>query len=191
MQAKLIPVGGGPAIPILSDVTVVGRKQGLCDLVVERGSVSKLHCLIVKTDGLLFIRDLGSTNGTKVNGQRVTRGALLPGDELAFASARFRVHLGPGDPGPAPDDRTEMLSVAPGRHAPEPLASDPELDGDGDFLPAGDFMDEDEQPSQLKSVPEQLESLPDDQLESVRGEEFGPEGDSESDVRLLSDDSIG
>jgi pSer/pThr/pTyr-binding forkhead associated (FHA) protein len=42
---------------------------------------------------------LASTNGTKVNGQRVTRGALLPGDELAFASVKFRVHLGPSVPG--------------------------------------------------------------------------------------------
>ena len=197
MLAKLIPVGGGPTIPIINDVTVVGRKQGLCDLVVERGSVSKLHCLIVKTDGLLFIRDLGSTNGTKVNGQRVTRGALLPGDELAFASARFRVHMGPGEPEPAPDDRTEMLSAWPSRRdrAAEPLASDAEIEAaeDGDFLPAGDFADDDEQPSQLKSVPEQLQSLPDDQLESLPEDEFSPDvgHDSESDVRLLSDDSIG
>ncbi|MFO0917996.1 MAG: FHA domain-containing protein [Planctomycetaceae bacterium] len=45
---------------------------------------------------MLFIRDLGSTNGTKVNGQRVIRGALLPGDELAFASEKFLVEMGPG-----------------------------------------------------------------------------------------------
>ena len=57
-----------------------------------------MHCIIVRTDGLLFIRDLGSTNGTKVNGQRVVRGALLPGDELAFASEKFRVEMGPGEP---------------------------------------------------------------------------------------------
>ena len=36
MLAKLIPVGGGPTIPIVNDVTVVCRKHGLCDLVVER-----------------------------------------------------------------------------------------------------------------------------------------------------------
>ncbi|HUG92544.1 MAG TPA: FHA domain-containing protein [Planctomycetaceae bacterium] len=198
MQAKLIPVGGGPTIPILNDVTVVGRKRGLCDLVVERGSVSKLHCLIVKTDGLLFIRDLGSTNGTKVNGQRVTRGALLPGDELAFASARFRVHMGPGEPEPAYDDRTEMISAWPRGDRPErePAVSDAEMEGseNGDFLPEADFVEEDEQPSQLKSVPEQLQSLPAEQLESIPEEEFLAEvagGDSESDVRLLSDDSIG
>jgi pSer/pThr/pTyr-binding forkhead associated (FHA) protein len=99
MQAKLIPVDGGTPVTITRDVTVVGRSSDLCDLMIEQSSVSKLQCLIAKTDGLLFIRDLGSTNGTKVNGQRVTRGALLPGDELAFASVKFRVHLGPSVPG--------------------------------------------------------------------------------------------
>jgi pSer/pThr/pTyr-binding forkhead associated (FHA) protein len=109
MLAKLIPIDGSAPIELTEDVTVVGRKQGICDLIVDRNSVSKLHCLVVKTDGLLFVRDLGSTNGTKVNGQRVTRGALLPGDELAFASAKFRVHLGPGEPEAGNHDRTEML----------------------------------------------------------------------------------
>jgi pSer/pThr/pTyr-binding forkhead associated (FHA) protein len=125
MEAKLIPLNGGAPISIKRDVTVVGRKRDLCDIFVDRGSISKLHCVIVKTDGLLFIRDLGSTNGTKVNGQKITRGALLPGDELAFASAKFRVYLGPDEPEGDPAQHTEMLSghVSPLDQA-EPLASD-------------------------------------------------------------------
>ncbi|MFQ5731372.1 MAG: FHA domain-containing protein [Planctomycetaceae bacterium] len=116
MLAQLIPLDGGPPIELTGDITLVGRKTGVCDLVLERGSVSKMHCLIVKTDGLLFIRDLASTNGTKVNGQKVTRGALLPGDELAFASARYRVHLGPGRPAVDQQIATEMLSSLPGKN---------------------------------------------------------------------------
>jgi pSer/pThr/pTyr-binding forkhead associated (FHA) protein len=104
MQAKLIPVDGGKPFTITRDVTVVGRSRELCDLMIEHASISKLQCLIAKTDGLLFIRDLASTNGTKVNGQRVTRGALLPGDELTFASVKFRVHLGPSVPGEEEDE---------------------------------------------------------------------------------------
>jgi pSer/pThr/pTyr-binding forkhead associated (FHA) protein len=95
MHAELVPLDGGKPIVLTRDVTVVGRKPDVCDLTFERDSISKLHCLIVKTDGLLFIRDLGSTNGTKVNGQRVIRGALLPGDELSFAGLKFRIVLGP------------------------------------------------------------------------------------------------
>jgi pSer/pThr/pTyr-binding forkhead associated (FHA) protein len=116
MQAKLIPVDGGAAYTITRDVTVVGRSRELCDLAIQSVSISKLQCLIAKTDGLLFIRDLASTNGTKVNGQRVTRGALLPGDELAFASVKFRVHLGPSIPGEdddaiiGPDEETVEIN---------------------------------------------------------------------------------
>ena len=115
MLAKLISIDGDRPIVLTKDVTVVGRKRGVCDVYIDRSSVSKLHCVIVKTDGLLFIRDLGSTNGTKVNGQRVTRGALLPGDELAFANARFRVYLGPDEPEPdnSRPDRTEMMTSFP------------------------------------------------------------------------------
>ena len=114
MLAKLISIDGDRPIVLTKDVTVVGRKRGVCDVYIDRSSVSKLHCVIVKTDGLLFIRDLGSTNGTKVNGQRVTRGALLPGDELAFANARFRVYLGQDEPEPERrPDRTEMMTSFP------------------------------------------------------------------------------
>lgn len=113
MQAKLISLEGEQPVRISKDVTVVGRKRGVCDIYLDRSSVSKLHCLIVKTDGLLFVRDLGSTNGTKVNGQRVTRGALLPGDELSFANAKFRVHLGPDDSNVGHEEGTEVMSMPP------------------------------------------------------------------------------
>ncbi len=108
------------------DVTLVGRKKGLCDLFVDHHSVSKLQCVIVKTDGLLFIRDLCSTNGTKVNGQRVTRGALLPGDELAFASMKYRVQMGPGESRVTPVDKTEMMTSFPS--FPQNLREEPAID---------------------------------------------------------------
>jgi len=111
MIASLIPLDGSPPIYIVRDVTVVGRKPGLCDLVLEHDSISKMHCVIARTDGLLFFRDLGSTNGTRVNGQRVIRGALLPNDELSFAALKFRVHLGPGEIEARSNERTEMFDV--------------------------------------------------------------------------------
>lgn len=113
MRAQLVPIRGGDPISIVRDITLVGRQEQLCDVVLDRTSISKMHCLIVRTDGLLFIRDLGSTNGTRVNGQRVVRGALLPGDELAFAGERFRVEMGPGDPDVVTDtdERTEEIRV--------------------------------------------------------------------------------
>ncbi|GIX03631.1 MAG: hypothetical protein KatS3mg113_0637 [Planctomycetaceae bacterium] len=117
MRAQLVPIKGGQPIIINRDITVIGRARNICDVVIDRNSISKLHCVIVRTDGLLFLRDLGSTNGTRVNGQRVIRGALLPGDELALAGERFRVELGPDSDSPAAD-KTEEFSLAPASHSP-------------------------------------------------------------------------
>src|SRR5687767_7546979 len=112
MRAQLVPVDGGHAIDIVKDLTLVGRKEE-CDLCLNHKSVSKMHCVIVKTDGLLLLRDLGSTNGTRVNGQRIRRAALLPNDQLSIASYKFRVHLGGDDPSPPPVfDRTQQLDAS-------------------------------------------------------------------------------
>ncbi len=96
MKAELIPMDGGPPIPITRDVTVLGRRE-YCDIQLDDPSLSKRHCVLVKTEGLLVIRDLATTNGTKVKGQKVRWAAVLPEDRVAFGSAKFRVYLGPDD----------------------------------------------------------------------------------------------
>jgi pSer/pThr/pTyr-binding forkhead associated (FHA) protein len=105
MNARLIPADGGPAVSIEKDMILVGRNEE-CELRLDHKSVSKLHCILVKTDGLILVRDLGSTNGTRVNGQRVRRAALLPNDNFAVANFKYRVAFGsdfdvvPGDVAP-------------------------------------------------------------------------------------------
>ena len=69
MRVRLVPLEGGTPIEITKDLILVGRKED-CDVRIDHKSISKLHCVVVKTDGLLLLRDLGSTNGTRVNGQR-------------------------------------------------------------------------------------------------------------------------
>src|SRR5437867_4236893 len=81
MKAELVPENGDPPIPIVRDVTVVGRRP-YCDVVIDHPSLSKRHCILVKTDGLLVIRDLATTNATKVKGQKVRWAALLPDDRI-------------------------------------------------------------------------------------------------------------
>jgi pSer/pThr/pTyr-binding forkhead associated (FHA) protein len=93
MRAQLVPLTGGSAIEVAKDMTLVGRGEE-CDVRLEHKSVSKIHCVIVKTDGLVLVRDLGSTNGTRVNGTRVRRGMLLPNDKISIANFHFRVLFG-------------------------------------------------------------------------------------------------
>jgi pSer/pThr/pTyr-binding forkhead associated (FHA) protein len=103
MKAELVPENGDPPIPIVRDVTVVGRHES-CDVVIQAVGLSKRHCVIVKTDGLLVIRDLATTNGTKVKGQRVRWAALLPEDRISLAGYKIRIYLG-SDEMPAPSEQ--------------------------------------------------------------------------------------
>lgn len=115
MKAELVPENGDPPIPIERDLVIVGRR-GYCDVVIEHPSLSKRHCALIKTDGLLIIRDLISTNGTKVKGQRIRWAALLPNDRIALGSYKLRVYLGPDDvPGPSERHRSgRRLADRPG-----------------------------------------------------------------------------
>jgi pSer/pThr/pTyr-binding forkhead associated (FHA) protein len=111
MRAQLVPLEDGAPIDLVKDMTVVGRTDN-CDVRLDHKSVSKLHCVIVKTDGLLLLRDLGSTNGTRVNGQRVRRAALLPNDQLTIATYKFRVTFGPDAAPPArPEEATQHIDA--------------------------------------------------------------------------------
>ena len=113
MRAELRPRRGWHATIVLDrDVTLLGRDRQ-CDVVVDAPGISRKHCILVKTDGLVWLRDLVSTNGTMVNGIKVRSGALLPGDRLRIGLASFEVFLGPD---------TDQLSQ-PATTAPNPQAT--------------------------------------------------------------------
>jgi predicted component of type VI protein secretion system len=113
MKAELVPENGDPAIPIVRDVTIVGRRE-YCDVVIPHHSLSKRHCVLVKTDGLLVIRDLATTNGTKVKGQKVRWAALLPDDRISLGGYKVRVYLGSDDmPSPSEQSRNRGRSGSP------------------------------------------------------------------------------
>lgn len=105
MRARLIPVDGGPALELAKDLTLVGRNDD-CDIFIDHKSVSKQHCVLVKTEGLVLVRDLGSTNGTRVNGQRIRRAALLPNDTVAIANFKYTVKFGEDPKGSKKDEKT-------------------------------------------------------------------------------------
>lgn len=90
MRVQLVPLDGGRPLDLVKDLTLVGRQDD-CDLQLDHKSVSKMHCVLVKADGMLFLRDLGSTNGTRVNGQRVRRAALMSEDQITIAGYGYRV----------------------------------------------------------------------------------------------------
>jgi hypothetical protein len=116
MKAELVPENGDAPIPIVRDVTIVGRRD-YCDVVIDHHSLSKRHCILVKTEGLLVIRDLATTNATKVKGQKVRWAALLPDDRISLGSYKMRVYLGPDDM-PSPSEQYEARKQAGGQVGP-------------------------------------------------------------------------
>jgi predicted component of type VI protein secretion system len=89
-NGELVPVGGGDTIPLLRDRLTLGRRES-CDVCLRFPNVSGQHCELQFNDGVWHVRDLGSTNGTKVNGQRVQSRALRPGDEITIAKRRYTI----------------------------------------------------------------------------------------------------
>lgn len=69
---------------------VIGRQVD-CDVVVSHPTVSRHHARLIFRDGGWILQDLGSTNGTRLNGQRVGRCRLRPGDQLALGDQPLRV----------------------------------------------------------------------------------------------------
>lgn len=95
---------------------LIGR-SGRCDLVLPGQLVSRAHAEVVLEGDDVVLRDLGSVNGTTVNGRVVTRATLRHGDRVTVGDTSLRVHLhGPRARKEATDSHVVLSSSA----APEP-----------------------------------------------------------------------
>jgi pSer/pThr/pTyr-binding forkhead associated (FHA) protein len=93
MQVVLEPVNGkGLKIPIDKAIIFIGRHPD-CDIVITRSrTISRKHCAIVQVNESLVLRDLGSTNGVRVNGKRVKKEArFTAGDTVTFGDIEYNV----------------------------------------------------------------------------------------------------
>jgi len=93
MEAKLVSDNGEvleSEFPLDKLPLVIGRSTE-ATLRVQDRLVSRRNCEIVRIDGSLVVRDLGSTNGTLVNGQHITEAPLTPGDRLTVGTTTFVV----------------------------------------------------------------------------------------------------
>src|SRR5262245_43449835 len=93
MNLKLVVEQGGKrrAFSVRSDEAVLGRARG-CAVRIPSAEVSRQHCRLTVEDGLVRIKDLGSVNGTLLNGRKV-RGVeyVRPGDNLTVGPVTFVV----------------------------------------------------------------------------------------------------
>jgi len=100
--------------PLEGENTVIGRRPD-CGLRIPTGDVSRQHCEIVVGEEVL-VRDLGSSNGTYVNGKRIAESKLDAGDQLGVGPIVFVVQI---------DGR-------PAEITPEDIEAIAALGGDGD-----------------------------------------------------------
>ena len=90
VYGELDPCGGGDPIPLLKRKLIVGRRSS-CDITLRFANVSSHHCELELLNGYWHVRDLGSSNGIKVNGERCDQKFLFPGDTLQVARHRYEI----------------------------------------------------------------------------------------------------
>jgi pSer/pThr/pTyr-binding forkhead associated (FHA) protein len=100
MLLRLVSLDGRADIFLDHRMVVVGRDRR-CDIRINSCRVSRRHCCLVSGGGDVLVRDLGSTNGTRINGRCVEAGVLRPGDELSIAHCRYHLEDRSGCCGPA------------------------------------------------------------------------------------------
>ncbi len=97
MDGAFLHIVQGPRkglnVPLASgQPLVVGRKRA--DLILDDPLVSGAHCRMLLKDGRVTLQDLGSTNGTLVDGRVVRECVLRPGSEIAVGGSRFILYFG-------------------------------------------------------------------------------------------------
>ena len=94
----LTPVGGGDPIPLMKNELTVGRRPS-CDIRLDYENISGKHCVLRMINGVWNVRDLGSTNGTTVNGSRIAaEQSVMPDDEVGIAGHIFSIAYDPAGP---------------------------------------------------------------------------------------------
>src|SRR4051794_1129598 len=94
----LKPMGGGDPIPLEKPEVVIGRRRS-CDICLDFNNISGKHCQLRLINSVWHVRDLGSTNGTSLNGLQLTsEHNVLPDDELSIASHLYTIDYEPGGP---------------------------------------------------------------------------------------------
>ena len=92
------------------DTTVIGRRED-CDLRIPLAEVSRKHCRFIIEGDTLRLEDMGSSNGTFHNGERIQSAVVQPGDTVQVGPCIFVIQIDG-----VPSD--EEIQAAPAEEAP-------------------------------------------------------------------------
>ncbi len=116
IQLPVLIDSNGREHPIRPGANTIGREA---DVMLADTQVSRRHASLISTDGAFTLEDLGSTNGTKINGQALALGqkaTLNPGDTLSFGTFDVKLQLPGGGANVTQafvSNKTAAISVAP------------------------------------------------------------------------------
>jgi pSer/pThr/pTyr-binding forkhead associated (FHA) protein len=89
MKRRLLALDTTDDISVDEGLTVIGRHP-TCDFKIKSARISRVHCCLFVQSGRLYVRDLNSTNGIKINGRSVAGGEIRLGDVLSVAQIHFK-----------------------------------------------------------------------------------------------------
>jgi predicted component of type VI protein secretion system len=134
MPAQLVALSEGPSILLDKPILLLGRHPE-CDIQIDSRKISRRHCCIAQVGDHLVVRDLGSTNGIRINGVRILEGRLKGGDELTIGSHRYQVRWDMGS------QKSSADQPGPGSQYTAPIAdpaADDELESCDEPIPLGE-----------------------------------------------------
>ena len=114
LLGTLKPIGGGDPVPLKRDSLLIGRRSS-SDICLDFENVSGKHCELKFFHGIWHIRDLGSRNGTTVNGLKISsEQKVLPDVQIGIASHFYMIDYEPAGPSGAAatdlmDDEMETI----------------------------------------------------------------------------------
>jgi predicted component of type VI protein secretion system len=178
MPAQLLALTEGPSILLDKPILLFGRHPE-CDVQLHSRKVSRRHCCIAQVSDYLVVRDLGSTNGIRINGIRVLEGRLHGGDELTVGNFRYQVcwdtpARGPRPPAPPPALRAARPAAPP---RPPGVVDDRFLEESDEPVPLDEPLGQTAPPAKPASpsfiLPENLTLAPTSDLNSNSGTHRG------------------
>ncbi|MDA0322742.1 MAG: FHA domain-containing protein [Verrucomicrobia bacterium] len=136
-MAKLVGTWGGDktrSIEIPVGRITVGRKADN-NILLDHKSVSAVHCIILLEEGRCVVRDLLSTNGTRINGEKITEQQLVHGDMLKIGAIEFMYDERRSVAAPLRADSTSTIQISlDGLDVPAAIPAETH-DGDTEIRP--------------------------------------------------------
>jgi predicted component of type VI protein secretion system len=129
---KMTQLEAGAAVRTieLAELPVILGRQPIRGIAIVHATISREHARLFEAGGALTVADLNSSNGTFVNGERVTRRTLRPGDVLRLGEIELRYEAAPAAPHSTHAPQAPMDRAKPAAATGVPSAA--ELFGDDD-----------------------------------------------------------